>query len=198
MGKIFCIMGKSATGKDTIYKALLAREDLGLRRIVSCTTRPIRAGEADGVEYHFCTEEERDRLLALGRVIEMRSYDTCEGRWDYFTVADERIDLSAGDYLIIGTLESYCKIRDFYGKEQVVPIYIEVEDGLRLSRALERERGQQHPKYRETCRRFLADEQDFSPEKLAKAEIDRRFVNEEADRTQEEIASYIMSLRRTS
>ena len=35
MGKIFCIMGKSATGKDTIYKALLAREDLGLRRIVS-------------------------------------------------------------------------------------------------------------------------------------------------------------------
>ena len=128
----------------------------------------------------------------------MRSYDTCEGRWDYFTVADDRIDLSAGDYLIIGTLESYCKIRDFYGKEQVVPIYIEVEDGLRLSRALERERGQQHPKYREMCRRFLADEQDFSQEKLAKAEIDRRFVNEEADRTQEEIASYIMSLRRTS
>ena len=72
MGKIFCIMGKSATGKDTIYKALLAREDLGLRRIVSCTTRPIRAGEADGVEYHFCTEEERDRLLASGRVIEMQ------------------------------------------------------------------------------------------------------------------------------
>ena len=67
-----------------------------------------------------------------------------------------------------------------------------------LSRAQERERGQQHPKYREMCRRFLADEQDFSPEKLAKAEIDRRFVNEEADRTQEEIASYIMSLRRTS
>lgn len=77
----------------------------------------------------------------------------------------------------------------------MVPIYIEVEDGLRLSRALERERGQQHPKYREMCRRFLADEQDFSQEKLAKAEIDRRFVNEEADRTQEEIASYIMSLR---
>ena len=121
MGKIFCIMGKSATGKDTIYKALLAREDLGFRRIVSCTTRPIRAGEADGVEYHFCTEEERDRLLASGRVIEMRSYDTCEGRWDYFTVADDRIDLSAGDYLIIGTLESYCKIRDFYGKSRWFP-----------------------------------------------------------------------------
>ena len=67
-----------------------------------------------------------------------------------------------------------------------------------LAPALERERGQQHPKYREMCRRFLADEQDFSQEKLAKAEIDRRFVNEEADRTQEEIASYIMSLRRTS
>lgn len=195
MGKIFCIMGKSATGKDTIYKALLERKDLSLRRIVSCTTRPIRAGETDGVEYHFCTGEERDRLMASGRVIEMRSYDTCEGRWDYFTVADDRIDLAAGDYLIIGTVESYCRIRDFYGQDQVVPIYIEVEDGLRLSRALERERRQQNPKYREMCRRFLADDEDFAPEKLAEAGIDKRFVNEESARTQEEIAAYITSLR---
>ena len=197
MGKIFCIMGKSATGKDTIYKALLAREDLGLRRIVSCTTRPIRAGEADGVEYHFCTEEERDRLLALGRVIEMRSYDTCEGRWDYFTVADERIDLSAGDYLIIGTWSPTVKSGIFTGKSRWFPFISRWRMDCGCP-ALERERGQQHPKYREMCRRFLADEQDFSQEKLAKAEIDRRFVNEEADRTQEEIASYIMSLRRTS
>ena len=67
MGKIFCIMGKSSTGKDTLYQRLLDREDLKLQQIVSYTTRPIRAGEIDGIEYHFCTQEEKGALLAEGK-----------------------------------------------------------------------------------------------------------------------------------
>ena len=193
MGKILCIIGKSSTGKDTIYQCLLNRKGLGLSRIVSYTTRPIRAGETEGVEYHFCTGEEKDDLLSRGKVIEIRSYHTCHGIWDYFTVADEHIDLKTRDYLIIGTVESYCKLRNFYGEHQVVPIYIEVEDGVRLARALERERNQEHPKYQEMCRRFLADAEDFSEEKLASAGIRRRFVNEDVTKTQEEIAAYIAS-----
>jgi hypothetical protein len=59
-----------------------------------------------------------------------------------------------------------------------VPIYIEVEDGLRLARAVERERLQTNPKYAELCRRFLADSSDFSEEKLKEAGISRRFSNE--------------------
>ena len=50
MGKIFCIMGKSATGKDTIYKRLLADGALKLNKIVTYTTRPIREGERAGEE----------------------------------------------------------------------------------------------------------------------------------------------------
>ena len=57
MGKIFCLMGKSSTGKDTIYKELLQNEELSLKRIVPYTTRPIRVGETEGVEYHFTDEE---------------------------------------------------------------------------------------------------------------------------------------------
>ena len=57
MGKIFCLMGKSSTGKDTIYKRLLEDQELGLQRIVPYTTRPIREGEQEGVEYHFVSEE---------------------------------------------------------------------------------------------------------------------------------------------
>ena len=53
MGKIFCVMGKSASGKDTIYRRLMEAPGLGLERIVLYTTRPIRAGEKDGVDYHF-------------------------------------------------------------------------------------------------------------------------------------------------
>lgn len=82
------------------------------------------------------------------------------------------------DYLAIGTLESYAQIRSYYGEERVVPIYIEVEDGLRLERALEREKRQPVPKYEELCRRFLADQEDYAEEKLAEAGIDRRFSND--------------------
>ena len=95
--------------------------------------------------------------------------------------------------MIIGTLESYHKIRDYYGKKSVIPIYIEVEDGERLQRALNREREQTVPKYEEMCRRFLADAKDFSEENLKAAEITRRFVNCELDETEADIAAYIKS-----
>ena len=70
-------------------------------------------------------------------------------------------------------------------------IYVEVDDGVRLQRALDRERAQEQPKYAEMCRRFLADEQDFSEENLQKAEITKRFLNKDLDEVTQEIASYI-------
>ena len=191
MGKIFCIIGKSSTGKDTLYQRILGRHDLALRQIVSYTTRPIRAGEVDGIEYHFCTHEEKDRLLASGKVVEIRSYNTCHGIWDYFTVDDGNIDLSRYDYLVIGTIESFVKLRDYFSQDAVLPIYIEVEDGMRLQRALERERRQENPKYEELCRRFLADEKDFSEEKLKEAGITKRFCNKSLEETENAIAAYI-------
>ena len=50
MGKIFYIMGKSASGKDTIYKELIEKMPK-FHSIVPYTTRPMREGEKDGVEY---------------------------------------------------------------------------------------------------------------------------------------------------
>lgn len=194
MGKIFCIIGKSSTGKDTIFQRLLEREDLSLCQIVSYTTRPIRAGEVDGIEYHFCSEEEKKNLEQAGKVVEMRSYHTCHGVWDYFTVDDGQVDLQNHNYLIIGTIESFVKIREYYSKDAVIPIYIEVEDGVRLQRALQREMSQTNPKYEEMCRRFLADSKDFSRENLQKAGISRIFYNVEVNQTEEEIVSYMKSL----
>jgi len=178
MGKIFYIMGKSASGKDTIYERILNRKELHLHRLVPYTTRPNRANEKEGVEYHFVGEEKLQKFLNAGKVIELREYHTIHGIWKYFTVDDEYMDLKNKDYLAIGTLESYEKIKNYYGEEKIVPLYIEVEDGLRLERALEREKKQFHPKYEEMCRRFLADQQDFSEEKLQQAGIAFRFFNE--------------------
>ena len=195
MGKIYCIMGKSSTGKDTLFKKILGDERLALKTIVPYTTRPMRAGEQNGVEYFFCDEEKVEQLEREGHIIELRAYDTVHGIWKYFTVNDDQIDLKNQDYLIIGTLESYLKIRDYFGKDKVVPIYIEVEDGERLSRALCRERMQENPKYEELCRRFLADAKDFSEEKLKEAGITRRFINQDLDETEKEIRELIVEDR---
>ncbi len=179
MGKLFYIMGKSSTGKDTIFKALIAREDLHLRNLVMYTTRPIRAKEEDGREYHFVDDDAADRLMREGRVIEMRSYHTVHGIWRYFTVDDENTDLEHYNYMAIGTLESYEKLREYYGEDTVVPIYIEVDDENRLERAFKRERKPQNRKFDEMCRRFLADSADFSEENLKRAGITRRFRNDD-------------------
>jgi len=191
MGKIYCIMGKSSTGKDTIFKMLLDKKDMRLERIVSYTTRPIRSNEVEGDEYHFVSEEEKDRLLEEGKVIEIRKYDTVYGPWFYFTVDDGSVNLGENNYIIIGTVESYIKLRNFYG-ENIVPVYIEVDDGVRLERALNREKSQANPKYEEMCRRYLADAKDFSSEKLEEAGIDNIFNNSKSsEETCQKIIEFI-------
>ncbi|MDO5425838.1 MAG: guanylate kinase [Eubacteriales bacterium] len=193
MGKIFYVMGPSASGKDTVYQEVLGREELGLRSLVLYTTRPIRANETEGVEYHFVDEERLAQLESEGRVIELREYHTVQGIWKYFTVDDEELDLEKGDYLAIGTLVSYGKLREYFGEERMEPVYIEVSEDVRIERALKRERKQAAPDYQEMCRRFLADSVDFSEEKLEKAGIGKRFRNDgEKEECIEEIVGYIL------
>ena len=191
MGNIYCLMGKSASGKDTIYNRLLAMEGLHLRCVVPYTTRPMRSGETDGQTYVFCTEQQVADFQAAGKIIELRAYHTVYGIWKYFTADDGQICLAESDYLMIGTLEAYEQIRDYFGTDKVCPGYVEVDDGLRLQRALDRERAQDQPKYAEMCRRFLADEEDFSEENLERAGITKRFQNTDLDQVTQEIASYM-------
>ncbi|MBO5474744.1 MAG: guanylate kinase [Lachnospiraceae bacterium] len=191
MGKIICLMGRSSSGKDTIYKKLLEDKQMSFKTIVPYTTRPVRDGEREGVEYHFTDEEGYQRLLAQGSVIEARAYNTCYGIWRYFTVADESIRLEENSYILIGTLEAYSQIQKFYGADQVIPVMIELDDGVRLQRALDREKAQDHPRYEEMCRRFLADAEDFSEEKMRLAGIRKTFYNDDLDRCLKEIMSYL-------
>lgn len=176
MGKIFYLMGKSSSGKDTIYQRLLADKELNLKNAVLYTTRPIREGEIDGVTYHFTEEKELLRLQKENKVIEVRAYDTIKGIWYYFTVDDGQFSEEQEDILMIGTLESYGKMKDHL-KDRVVPIFITLDDGERLIRAIKREQQQKEPVYAEVCRRFLADEQDFSKENMEKNQITEMFEN---------------------
>ena len=193
MGKLFYIIGKSSTGKDTIFQSLLENEELELKSLVLYTTRPMRAGETPGVQYHFTDEAGLDRLEAEGRVIELRAYQTVHGVWKYFTADTEATDLQRHNYITVGVLESFQAVRKYYGADRVVPIYIEVEDGERLQRALDRERAQEQPRYAELCRRFLADSEDFSEERIRAAGIEKRLCNRDLKECIEEITSFIRS-----
>lgn len=192
--KIFFVMGKSASGKDTIYKKILEQFPY-LKIVIPYTTRPRREGEEEGVEYHFTEREILADMEAEGRVIEIREYETIYGLWSYATVDDGQIDLERDSYVMIGTLESYESIRRYFGQAYTVPIYIEVEDGERLQRALDREKKQKTPKYAELCRRFLADEKDFSEEKLSLAGIrsEDRYENLDISECLRQIGERIVS-----
>lgn len=190
MSKIFFVLGKSCSGKDTIFNVIKEKTDL--KTVVGYTTRPMRAGEQDGTEYFFVNEERLKKLKQSGKVIECRDYNTVHGIWSYFTVDDGQVK-DYNNYLYIGTLESYEKIRDYYGAERVCPIYIEVETGERLERAVQRERKQKSPKYAEMCRRFLADEEDFKEENICRLGIKKRFVNDSLEECIAEIEDYIVS-----
>ena len=193
MGKIFYLMGKSASGKDTIYKRLL-KECPGLCPTLLYTTRPMRDGERQGVEYYFITEGELEGFERRGKVIERMNYLSAVGLWSYATLDDVKMGSGMDDFLSIGTLESYEKMKRYFG-EIVLPVYIMVETGIRLERALMRERQQRKPNYVEMCRRFLADEEDFSEENLMRLGVCEMFENENLDRCVENIKSLILRER---
>ena len=197
MSKIFYVMGKSSSGKDTIYKRLMEKNP-DFRTVVPYTTRPVRDGEKDGVEYFFADEAQLNEMQEAGKVIAVRSYNTRCGVWTYFTADDGQINLEEHDYLMIGTLVSYQALKEYFGAEKIVPLYIQVEDGERLFRALEREQREAVPRYTELCRRFLADEEDFSEEKLQEAGIQRRFENRDLEICLNEIQDFIRSERETN
>lgn len=194
MKKIFYIMGKSATGKDTLYNKILEDKKLKLNSVTLHTTRPKRIGEIDGEDYFFVDKKVLEDLRDKNEIIEERVYHTVHGDWYYFLTKNNGIDLSKNNYLMIGTIESFGKMRDYFGKDVIVPIYIEVEDGIRLKRALDRETAQKEPKYLEMCRRFIADAEDFSENNLTKNEINIKFDNINLDETIKKIKDYIYSM----
>ena len=174
---IYYIMGKSASGKDTLYKRLLSA-NLNLLTIPIYTTRPKRDGEKDGNEYFFVDEKYLEDNKA--KVVEKRVYNTVFGPWTYATLDDGHIK-DTSNYLMIGTLESYVALKKYFGKEKIFPIYLEVSDSIRKERALKREKMQKVPKYDEMERRFKADKIDFSEEKIKAAGIEKRYNADDFD-----------------
>ena len=177
MGKVFCIMGKSGSGKDTIFKEIIKDNSLNLKKIVGYTTRPKRVEENDRVEYNFIDDDMINKFIQKNKVIELRKYDTVNGIWYYGTMDDGQINLQTNSYIVISTLESYSSFKKYFGSNNVIPLYIDVDDGIRLQRILNREMSEDSPNYKEICRRFIADSEDFSNKNLKLNGIEKIYSN---------------------
>ena len=175
---IFCIIGKSATGKDTILKKILSIDN-SLNKIVLYTTRPKRDDEVSGNDYYFVDEKYlKDNN---SKIIEKRVYNTIYGLWYYATIDDGNIK-NDHNYIMITTLEAYNNLKKYFGENNVFPIYLEIPNELRRKRAIARENIQKMPKYEEMNRRFEADEIDFSEENIKKSNINKKYNNEDIDK----------------
>lgn len=160
MSKIFCIVGKSGSGKDTLYHRILSCKKPDLVPVIPYTTRPKRSGEEDGVNYFFVTEEQLEKYEAENEIIEKRQYHTVQGIWSYFT---RKFPLEEGkNYLLITTLEGVQGILRHYPADIVHIVYLVLEEKERLLRCISREAEQEKPDYLEVCRRYIADHEDFS------------------------------------
>lgn len=167
MGKIFMILGKSASGKDTIVSEVRKSIPYNLELVVPYTTRPMRPDEVEGEQYHFITEKEMNEI-SEEMVIERRCYETAYGDWYYLNLKKD-IDLEHKSYIIIGTIPVLEAFREIY-KEDVVAVYIYADAKERLLRSIYRSNGTVND-MKEICRRFLKDEEDFSSDHITYQQI---------------------------
>lgn len=159
-------LGKSGSGNDTFYASTL--EKYQIEPITPYTTRPKRPEEKEGKQYYFISQEKMNLLEQKNELLEMRKYNAYGGGvWTYAT-GKEHFKLEDNNYLNIITWQGYEQFLNFYSREQLIPFYFQMDDGVRLERAINREIETGNNNFSELCRRFLADEEDFKEEYLRK------------------------------
>ena len=149
---IIALYGKSGCGKDTIQQWVGLNYPNQFHEIVSCTTRPPRDYEEDGVDYNFLTVEEFTRQVLNGNMLEATEFRN----WFYGTqqTALVRDKINIGVFNIAG-------IEALLGNPEIelIPVLVYTPDKQRLIRQLERE---EYPDCAEICRRYQTDDADFS------------------------------------
>lgn len=162
MIKIVCIIGKAGAGKDALLHKIFEKYGNEFAEVISCTTRPPREGEADGVNYHFLTNDQFIEKLLNGQMLEVTVFND----WCYGTSFDNLVE----DKINIGVYnpQGISSLLDMEGKIDVFPILVDCEDKTRLMRQLTRE---SNPDVKEIIRRYSADEEDFGEDVFYKIDL---------------------------
>ena len=166
------LVGASASGKTEIAKTLF--RDFRIKKAVTHTTRPMRVGEVDGVDYHFVTKEEFLRLKDLDAFVETTCYNG-----NYYGCSKAEI---ADDKCVIvdpNGLRSFLAL----GNNRIISFYLRASEQTRRARMASRGDGEELLKARiENDRTAFAEENmppfDFildtdakTPEQLAQEVI---------------------------
>lgn len=160
--KIIVLSGKSASGKNHISNECKKRFDMN--ELISYTTRPRREGEREGVEYYFINDEDIKEKANKGELLEIREYKTIYGKWYYSLGVKE---LKKNNPICILDYKGLKELERKVGKTNIISIFIDVNDEVRLKRALSREKID-HEKEQEIIRRLEADDKDFKYEIINK------------------------------
>lgn len=151
MIKIIVLMGEAGSGKDTILHKLVEQYPDRFNEIISCTTRPPRQGEKDGVNYYFLSIEEFTQKVLNGDMLEATEFND----WHYGTMASSlsRDKVNVGVFNPEGVR---CLVED--SDLDLKIFYVRAADKQRLLRQLNRE---ENPDVNEIIRRFKTDKEDF-------------------------------------
>ena len=133
--KTIILMGKSAAGKDYVLNFLI--QNFGFNPVISHTTRPPREKEVDGQDYYFINTKEFAQKLSQGEFIETREYSTCfnnkQDIW-YYGITKDEFDYKNKKICVIDTTGQN-EIVKYCGAENIITIYIDVDDTIREQRA---------------------------------------------------------------
>lgn len=148
---IIVLLGKTASGKDTVCNELLKH---GFSKLVTYTSRPMRPSESRDKTYHFISKEEFEVLISKGFFAEYTSYNTSDGVWYYGSAIDDY--KSNSDQIIILNPSGYEQILNSINKEQIISFYI--YSNLKTIKQRLKKRGDKKEEYE---RRIEADLADF-------------------------------------
>ena len=151
MYKIIALIGEAGSGKDRIMKEVLAAAPDRFNEIISCTTRPMREGEVEGVNYYYLTGKQFTDKVIADQMLETSGFNG----WYYGTSYDS---LSA-DKPNIGVFNPQ-GIRSLLKRQDIeLTVYrVHTSAKIRLLRQLNREN---NPDVNEIIRRFMTDTEDF-------------------------------------
>lgn len=171
--KVIALYGKSAAGKDTVLKATV-KSNPHLNPIISCTTRPPRQGEVDGVDYHFLTDDEVMKLVVCHQMLEITQF-----RGWYYGTPLSSLDITKFNIGVFNP-EGIIKLQQ-RNDIDLIKIEVYAPDKIRLIRSLNRET---NPDCEEICRRFMTDKTDWEKHQI---EFDYDFWNLDDEPNQEQL-----------
>lgn len=150
--KVLALMGESGSGKDTLKNTLCTQYPDTFRRVVTCTTRPARNKEKNGVDYFFLTPDEFAKKILDMSMLEAQ----CFNGWYYGTPID-----SFKEGIINVVILTPDGVRNVQETKDInlLTVYLKVPAKKRIIRALKRE---DNPDIDEIYRRYKADLKDFA------------------------------------